>query len=76
MVDSAATTVGDADAWRLTANVNIDDPELTVTGDVVTIVVVDTGDADTFGLYVSVVPIGDNALIAQQTAQVGKLALQ
>ena len=29
-------------------------------------IVVDTGDADTFGLYITVVPIGDAKLIRQQ----------
>lgn len=76
MDDSAATTVAGADAWELTANVLIDDPQLSVSGDVAKVVVVDTGDPDTYGLFVSVVPIGDDELIAQQDEQVGRLRLQ
>lgn len=76
VLDAGATTVGGADAWEITADVNIDDPELTVTGDVAKVIVVDTGDPDLYGLFVSVVPIGDDELIAQQTDQAAKLRLE
>jgi hypothetical protein len=50
--------------------VRVDDPEVTVTGDVATVVVVETDSPDEYGLFVSVVPIGAPVLIGQQE-QVG-----
>lgn len=76
ITDSRATTVDGADAWETTAEIRIDDPLLTVTGDAAKVVVVDTGDPETFGMFVSLVPIGDEALIAQQDEQVAALTLQ
>ena len=71
-----ALTVGGADAWETTAEIRVDDPRLSVTGDVASVVVVETGDPETFGVLVSLVPIGDDALVAQQRRQVRQLRLQ
>ena len=76
LLSSAATTVDGADAWTMDAEIRIDNPELTVQGDIAKVVVVDTGDPATYGLFVSVVPIGDQALIDQQQGQAALLALQ
>ena len=40
---SSALTVDGHDAWRITAEVRVDDPEVSVKGDVATVIVVDTG---------------------------------
>jgi hypothetical protein len=56
------------DAYSVTTELRIDDPDVQVDGDVARVIVVDTGDDDSFGLYVSVVPIGDRKLINQQEA--------
>jgi hypothetical protein len=69
LVDSRATTVGGADAWVMDAEIRIDISGLEVEGDVAKVIVVDTGDPERYGLFVSVVPIGDQALISQQQAQ-------
>jgi hypothetical protein len=76
LVDSAETTVDGAPAWAMTAEIRIDNPDLEVEGDVARVVIVDTGDPETFGMFVSVVPIGDTTLIAQQDDFTGQLALQ
>ncbi|WP_323791557.1 DUF2510 domain-containing protein [Nocardioides sp.] len=60
-------------AWELTHEVRIDDPALTVEGDVIKVVVVDTGDEATYGLFLSVVPIGDRAMLDEQDAAVESL---
>ena len=56
------------DAYSVTTELRIDDPDVQVEGDVAKVIVVDTGDDDSFGLYISVVPIGDQRLIDQQDA--------
>lgn len=75
-LDSAETVVDGNPAWELTQEIRIDNPELTVEGDIAKIVVVDTGDPTSYGLFVSVVPIGDQAMIDQQDAAVGKLKVR
>ncbi|MEZ0577709.1 DUF2510 domain-containing protein [Nocardioides sp. MH1] len=67
-VSSGAITIDGKDAYQVTSDLRIDDPDLDVTGDVAQVIVVDTGDADTYGVFVTVVPIGDDALIAQQAS--------
>lgn len=59
-------TVDGHDAYSILAEVRVDNPEITVEGDVAHVVVVDTGDPASYGLYISVVPIGDQAEINQQ----------
>ena len=60
-------------AWELTHEVRIEDPGLAVEGDVLKVVVVDTGDDSTYGLFLSVVPIGDRAMLDEQDAAVEAL---
>lgn len=66
-------TIDGSEAYQVTAELRVDDPALSVEGDVAQVVVVDTGDPETFGLYLTVVPIGDAALIAQQEAAVARI---
>lgn len=65
---SGELTVDGKPGYLLTSELRVDDPDLDVEGDVAQVVVVDTGDAETFGLYISVVPIGAEEMIAEQTA--------
>ena len=75
-LDSTETVVDGAPAWKLTQEIRIDDPELSVEGDIAKVVVVDTGDPSSYALFVSVVPIGDQAMIDAQDAAVGELELR
>ena len=75
LLDSRLTTVDGAPAWVMDAEIRIDDPQLTVEGDIAKVVVVDTGDPQRYGLFVSLAPIGDDALIAQQDSQQALLRL-
>lgn len=61
------------DAYSVTTELRIDDPDVQVDGDVAKVIVVDTGDEESFGIYVSVVPIGDQQLIDQQEAATQQL---
>lgn len=72
-LDSGAITVDGNDAFQITAELRVDDPELSVEGDVARVIVVDMGDPATFGLYISVAPIGDQKLIDQQEAFVSRI---
>lgn len=63
---SEAVTVSGHKGWHLRAEVTVDMPELPqVQGDVIDVVVVDTGSATTLGTYVSSATIGDDATLAQ-----------
>ena len=70
---SKATEVDGPPGWEMDAEIRIDDPTLKVQGDVAKVVVVDTGDLRRYGLFVSVVPIGDQALLDQQQGLVDDL---
>jgi hypothetical protein len=76
LVASRQTTIDGNDAWVMVADIRVDNPNLTVEGDVATVVVVDTGDPQRYGLFVSVVPIGNAKLIAQQRQQEGLIAVE
>ncbi|KAA1428237.1 DUF2510 domain-containing protein [Nocardioides antri] len=72
-LSSGEITIDGNEAYQITAELRVDNPDLTVEGDVAQVIVVDMGDAETFGLYITVVPIGDQALIDQQEAAVGQI---
>ena len=72
-LSSGAITVDGNAAYQITANLRVDDPEISLEGDVAQVVVVDSGNADTFGLYITVVPIGDAKLIRQQAGMVDEI---
>lgn len=59
-------TVDGHDAYSIVTEIRVDDPDVQAEGDVTQIVVVDTGDPDSYGLYISAVTIGDEASIDQQ----------
>lgn len=52
-------------AHHIRSEVRVDDARVTVEGDVVDVIVVDTGDADSFGVYIAMAAIGDDQLIAR-----------
>lgn len=74
-LSSGALTVDGNDAFQITSELRVDDPDLKVEGDVAQVIVVDMGNSDMFGLYITVVPIGDQKLIRQQEAMVGKITV-
>lgn len=63
---SGEITVDGADAYQLTSELRVDDPQISVEGDVAQVIVVDSGDPDSYGVYITVVPIGDQRLLRQQ----------
>lgn len=69
-------TVDGHDAYSILTEVRVDNPDVQAEGDVTHVVVVDTGDPDSFGLYISVVPIGDQAEINQQARVFDQIDVQ
>ncbi len=76
LLDSQATTVDGRPAWVMDAEIRIDDPQIDIDGDVAKVIVVDTGDPERYGLFVSVVPIGRQGLITQQQTQADALSVE
>lgn len=72
-LEREAIQVDGHDAFSITTEIRVDDPEITVEGDHTRVVVVDTGDDEHVGLFVSVVPLGDQKLIGQQDKAAAKL---
>lgn len=58
-------TVDGKKGYRVSSEIRVAGSNVSVEGDVTTVVVIDTGDADNYGFYMSVVPIGDADRIAQ-----------
>lgn len=59
-----AITVDGKPAHRITSEIKVDNPEVVAEGDVTSVIVVDTGDAATFGLFLGVATIGEPTSIA------------
>ncbi|WP_435771292.1 DUF2510 domain-containing protein [Nocardioides sp. SYSU DS0651] len=72
-VKNEAITVDGRPAHLITSEIRVDDPDVSLEGDVTSVVVVDTGDPETFGVYLGVVPIGDTNLIAQQERVIDRI---
>ncbi len=72
-LEREAIQVDGHDAYAVTSEIRVDDPEITVDGDYSKVIVVDTGDDEKFGLYVAVVPIGHQKLIDQLEAATEQL---
>ncbi len=72
-LEREAIQVDGHDAYAVTSEIRVDDPEITVDGDYSKVIVVDIGDDEEFGLYVAVVPIGNQKLIDQLEAATSQL---
>lgn len=69
-----ATTVSGYPAWRMRSEVRIQSPEMPeIEGDEVDIIVIDLGDPNKMGLFISSVTIGDTARRAQVDAAITTL---
>ncbi|UMG94006.1 hypothetical protein [Nocardioides sp. TF02-7] len=75
-VSAGPVTVDGHEAHQVTAELRVDDPRLEATGDLAQVVVVDTGDPETLGLYITVVPLGDDALAREQARMVDRIRVR
>jgi hypothetical protein len=60
-------------AYSLIQDVKVHDASTTEPGDTVQVIVVNTGNAKSYGVFVMAVPIGDKALLALQKSTAGQL---
>ncbi|MBA8794443.1 hypothetical protein FHX74_002062 [Friedmanniella endophytica] len=74
-VVSRAVTVDGRPGWELRTEVRVDNPGLSVPGDLVDVIVVDTGQSGSLGMFVGAVPIGDQARTGVLTTLVDSLRL-
>lgn len=70
-LESAEITVDGKPGWRVRTEVRVDDPTMESAGDVVDVIVVDTGGGESLGMFLGAVPIADEkrlSLIADTEA--------
>lgn len=72
-LENGPITVDGHSAHSVLAEVRVDNPDVQAEGDVLQVVVVDTGSPDSYGLYISMAPIGDEDLIALQERTLAKI---
>jgi hypothetical protein len=73
--DAGPVTVDGHDAYSILTEVRVDNPDVSVEGDLVQVVVVDTGDPDSYGLYISGVPLGDDNAAQQQADEFDQISV-
>lgn len=70
-----AVTIDGRPGHRIRANVYVDFTNPSITGDVIDVIVIDTGSPDTFGAYVSAVTIGDTTTQAEIDAVIADIRM-
>lgn len=68
-------TVDGKPGYRITSEIRVTGQGLPIEGDVATVVIVDTGDPASYGVFVGVAPIGDDARIAQEEQVVEEISV-
>ncbi|HWJ66412.1 MAG TPA: DUF2510 domain-containing protein [Nocardioides sp.] len=71
-----AVTVDGKPAHRITAEIRVDSARVQTEGDVTDVIVVDTGDPETYGLYIGMASIGDADLISANEAMIERIQVQ
>lgn len=72
-LQSRTVTVDGHPGWALRSNVYVNDPGLSVPGDVVEVVVVDLGAGESLATFIGCAPIGDSRRIALLDATIADL---
>ena len=75
-VSSTSIVVDKRKAWAILSEVRVDDPRVSVPGDTVVVIVVDTGSPESLAMFWACVPIGDNAALQQLEAVAGRLRVE
>jgi hypothetical protein len=70
-----AVSVDGHDAYSILTEVRVDNPDVHVEGDLLQVVVVDTGDPDSYGVYISGVPLGDDNAAQQQADEFDQISV-
>jgi cytoskeletal protein RodZ len=72
-LSSGEITIDGTAAYQLTSEIRVDNPELEAEGDIAQVIVVDMGDPEMFGLYISQATIGDPASTSLQEQMVDRI---
>lgn len=72
-LNNEAITVDGKPAHRITSEIKVDNPKVVAEGDVTTVIVVDTGDTATYGLFLGVATIGEPTSIALVESQIAAI---
>ena len=75
-VSSTSIVVDKRKAWAILSEVRVDDPRVSVAGDTVVVIVVDTGSPESLAMFWACVPLGDNAALQQLEAVAGRLRVE
>jgi hypothetical protein len=67
------TTVDGKPAYRISAEVRVTDSEVTVEGDLTDVIVVDTGDPASYGVYIGMAALGHDDLISANEAVIDQI---
>jgi hypothetical protein len=75
-VSARRTTVDGHAAFSLVQDIKVADPGVKVAGDTVQVVVVDTGNPQSYGVFVMAVPIGQQPLLSLMRSTAGQLRVR
>lgn len=70
---SQRVTVQGLPAWELRTEVRVDSPESGLAGDILEIIVVDTGSPESLSMFWATAPIGDTEALTQLETTIGEL---
>lgn len=75
-VSSRAATVDRRKGWVIRSEVRVDDPKVSVEGDTVVVIVIDTDSPESLAMFWACVPLGDAAALRQLEAVVKQLKVE
>ena len=75
-VSSTRVVVDKRKGWALLSEVRVDNPRISVAGDTVVVIVIDTGAPESLAMFWACVPIGDNAALKQLGAVAEQLEVE
>ena len=75
-VSSSSIVVDKRRGWAILSEVRVDNPDVSVPGDTLVVIVVDTGSPESLAMFWACVPIGDNAALQQLEAVAGQLQVE
>ena len=75
-VSSSSIVVDRRKGWAILSEVRVDNPGVSVAGDTVVVIVIDTGSPESLAMFWACVPIGDNAALQQLETVAGQLQVE
>jgi len=75
-VSSSPAVVDKKKGWVLVSEVRVDNPQVSVLGDTVVVIVIDTGAPESLAMFWACVPIGDRAALEQLQAVAEQLQVE